>query len=765
MRCRPLGSRTLACRLLAALACLGLAGPAAAQRRVLYLDYVGPGAHDHASRVNARVAMNAIAQASGGQFTVTLLTDPSGLDAAALAQYDALVFFTCGELPGTAPLRAALFDYVAAGKGFVGLHSATASFNSWPEWGPFIGAHFVNHGSDHVPGTIRVEDPTHVAMQGFSDPFAWTDEFYLFRGPEHDTITPFTRRGLHVLMTLDQATPTPARPTAQPQFPQLDDSDLPLAWTRTHGAGRVFYSALGHRPEVWDNAQFRAHTLAAIRWALFDGDADGLHDRWEQSWGLRDYDAAAVNGPDGDPDGDGRTNAQELTADTHPRGFAQRFLAEGATSNFFETRIGVLNPNPTFTSRVQLRYQLDDGSVQTDRITLGPRTRRTMTPPHGAAFSTLLVSDQAVVADRTMTWGLAGRYGSHAEASLGSPAVDWYFAEGATHGPFALFYLVQNPTDRVAEVDARFLRGPIGAGGPISRHYTVGAHQRLTVNADAIPGLEAADIAGEFHSSNGTPIIVERAMYLSRDGELWSAGVNATGATALSTSWFMAEGATGAFFDTFVQVANPSTSAARIRLTFQLPFGAPPVVRDFDVPALGRRTIPVEQVDPALAATSMSISLASLNGVPVVAERSMWWPGSAWYEGHATLATTATGTAWAVADGQTGGPDNALTYILVASGASPTSDSLRLLLVRDNGPPIERIYPDALTPNGRLTLDLGSAFPDVVGERVGVIVESMGQSSSGPVTPMPIVVERAMYNDVGGVFWSAGSNIVATRLR
>ena len=67
MRTRSIVLRVLA----AAVACLALASPAAAQRRVLYLDYVGPNAHDHPSRVNARAAMTAIAQASGGIFTVT----------------------------------------------------------------------------------------------------------------------------------------------------------------------------------------------------------------------------------------------------------------------------------------------------------------------------------------------------------------------------------------------------------------------------------------------------------------------------------------------------------------------------------------------------------------------------------------------------------------------------------------------------------------------------------------------------------------------
>jgi type 1 glutamine amidotransferase len=752
--------------LLAALACAALAAPAAAQRRVLYLDYVGPPAHDHASRPNARTAMTAIAQASGGLFTVDLRTDPTGLDAAALAPYDAIVFFTCGDLPADHPLRPALLAFVAGGKGFVGFHSATDSFYSWPEYGHFIGARFVTHGGDNRPGTIRLEDPTHVAMQGFTNPFSFVEEFYLFKGPSNTSIDRFTRRDLHVLMNLDPATPVPARPTPQPEYPQLDGTDLPLAWTRQHGAGRVFYSALGHLPATWDGAPFRAHAAAAIRWALGDGDADGLDDRWELTWGVRDYDAGGVNGPAGDPDGDGRTNAQEQAAGTHPRGFAERFLAEGATSIFFETRIGVLNPNPTFSSRVQLRYQLDDGSVHTDQVTLAPRSRRTMTPPQGAAFSTLLVSDQPVVVDRTMTWGLAGRYGSHAESSLGSPALDWYFAEGATHGAFDLFFLIQNPTDQAAQVTGRYLRGPVGGGAPVTRAYTVGPHQRLTINADFVPGLEAADVSGEFHSTNGTPIIVERAMYMSRGAELWTAGIDGTGVTAPGLNWFLAEGSTGTFFDTFVQVANPSSVQGRIHVTFQRPFGALPIERDFDVPALSRLTIPVDEVDPALAATALSVSIAATNGIPVVVERSMWWPGNAttWYEGHATLATNTTGTAWAVADGETNHVATARTYLLVASGVSAT-DSLRVTLCRDAGPPIERVYTDALVPNGRLTIDLSTAFPDIVGERVGVILESMGQSSSGPVTPMPIVVERGMYNNVGGLFWSAGSNMVATRLR
>ena len=44
--------------------------------------------------------------------------------------------------------------------------------------------------------------------------------------------------------------------------------DLPLAWQKAHGSGRVFYTALGHRSELWDDARFRVHLREAIRWAL-----------------------------------------------------------------------------------------------------------------------------------------------------------------------------------------------------------------------------------------------------------------------------------------------------------------------------------------------------------------------------------------------------------------------------------------------------------------------------------------------------------------
>jgi len=46
------------------------------------------------------------------------------------------------------------------------------------------------------------------------------------------------------------------------------DRDFPVAWTKTYGKGRVFYSTLGHASESWDNPVIQSMYFEAIRWAL-----------------------------------------------------------------------------------------------------------------------------------------------------------------------------------------------------------------------------------------------------------------------------------------------------------------------------------------------------------------------------------------------------------------------------------------------------------------------------------------------------------------
>jgi hypothetical protein len=269
-------------------------------------------------------------------------------------------------------------------------------------------------------------------------------------------------------------------------------------------------------------------------------------------------------------------------------------------------------------------------------------------------------------------------------------------------------------------------------------------------------------VSGVVESTNGVPIIVERAMYLTRNGQTFGGGHGSAGVTSPSTSWFLAEGATGDYFDTFVLIANPSTAAAELTATFMRPDGST-VVRHYTVAPQSRRTIQVDAVDPALAATSVATSIVSTNGVGVIVERAMYWPGpqltaAFWHEAHNSPGATETGTLWALADGETGGPPvSTTTYYLIAN-TSPFAGTVKVSLLFENGePPAERTF--TVPANARLTVSVPTDFPVSAGRGYGALIESLGPA------PAQIVVERAMYSNAEGVVWAAGTNALATRLR
>ena len=152
-----------------------------------------------------------------------------------------------------------------------------------------------------------------------------------------------------------------------------------------------------------------------------------------------------------------------------------------------------------------------------------------------------------------MTWG--GGYGSHAETALLAPSQTWYLAEGSTAGDFNLFYLLQNPNSTAVQASVRYLR-PSGQA-PVERSYTLLPNSRKTiyVNGEG-PSLASTDLSAVITAD--APIIAERAMYTNKPGQPFAAGHESAGVTAPAMTWFLAEGATGPFFDLFVLVANPN---------------------------------------------------------------------------------------------------------------------------------------------------------------------------------------------------------------
>ena len=131
-------------------------------------------------------------------------------------------------------------------------------------------------------------------------------------------------------------------------------------------------------------------------------------------------------------------------------------------------------------------------------------------------------------------------------------------------------------------------------------------------------------------------------------------------------------------------------------------------------------------------------------------------PGTTWQEAHNSAGATVTGTAWALAEGELGGPRSVETFVLIAN-TSAVGGSARVTLLLEDGGALTKTF--ALNANSRSNVSIAADFPGAAGKRFGTLVESLG------ATPVQIVVERAMYWNAPGVVWAAGTDALATRLR
>ena len=439
-------------------------------------------------------------------------------------------------------------------------------------------------------------------------------------------------------------------------------------------------------------------------------------------------------------------------------GIFTRYFAEGATSTFFDTRIALLNATGRAATAV-VRFQKTDGSEVVETVNLDPIARTTVDPEllglTNAEFSTVIESDQPVIADRTMRWDASG-YGSHAETSIGRPLTQWYLAEGATLNGFDLFYLVQNPNNSAAHIEVRYLLpAPLT---PVVKTHTVAARSRFNIwvnTQDA--ALASAEVSAVITSTNQVPVIVERAMYRAVGLQTFGAGHEAAGVEAPGLQWYFAEGATGPFLDLFFLIANPTSQAANVTARYLKPDGSV-VVKTYQVPENSRFNIWVDYEGAELADTAVATTFEVTNGVGVVIERALWWGGdiTQWYEGHNSAGAQATGTKWGLADGEVDASNGTETYILIGN-TSLTTGTARVTLVFEDGTQQSRDF--ALPASSRTNVAVSVEFPSAAGKRFGAIVDSIG------ATPANLVVERAMFNDAGGVTWAAGSNAFGTRLR
>jgi type 1 glutamine amidotransferase len=219
--------------------------------RILYFTHAAGYRHDVIPL--SRTVLTQLGRRSGG-FEVTATEDVSEFSTENLERYAAVMFYTTGELPMSAAQKMALLDFVRSGRGFLGVHSATDTFYTWPDYLDLVGGYFNGHPW-HQAVTIEVVDPGDPLVGFLGTSWQIEDEIY--------QIGDFDHRGSRVLLRLD-----PKSVDLSKDGVHRRSYGWPLAWTRSYGQGRVFYTALGHEASVWQDARYQQILTNAILWCM-----------------------------------------------------------------------------------------------------------------------------------------------------------------------------------------------------------------------------------------------------------------------------------------------------------------------------------------------------------------------------------------------------------------------------------------------------------------------------------------------------------------
>jgi putative membrane-bound dehydrogenase-like protein len=183
-------------------------------------------------------------------FTLETTDDTTTLTPEKLKDTRAIVFYTTGDLPFTPQSYAAFEKWINDGGSFFGIHCATDTLHHNPDFIKLIGGEFDGHpwNADKTV-TIKSDDDANPAAKPFVGGWTRQEEIYEFKNFDPATV--------RVLLSLDME-------KTELKKPRL----TPVAWCKTVGKGKVFYTSLGHRDDVWTSDVYQQHLIAAIRWLL-----------------------------------------------------------------------------------------------------------------------------------------------------------------------------------------------------------------------------------------------------------------------------------------------------------------------------------------------------------------------------------------------------------------------------------------------------------------------------------------------------------------
>jgi type 1 glutamine amidotransferase/sugar phosphate isomerase/epimerase len=204
-----------------------------------------------------------------GAFEPTFSNDLELLKYPAIKQFDAVYLNNvCGMVHNDPDVREVILRFVREGGGIGGHHAVTFANNNWPEFAEMMGGWA---GAHHIePQVLKVEDAASPLTKSFgAASFEHTDEFYIF--PPY---SPYSRARQRVLLSIDvekSDRATANRFCAQCTRP---DQDYAVAWIKTYGKGRTYFTPLGHTTSFYTDPRWTEHLLAAIQYILGDLDAD-----------------------------------------------------------------------------------------------------------------------------------------------------------------------------------------------------------------------------------------------------------------------------------------------------------------------------------------------------------------------------------------------------------------------------------------------------------------------------------------------------------
>lgn len=224
--------------------------------RVLLFEKIN-GFRDGPSVDAARAAFTGLAERNN--WTLRTTDRGGAITDANLRNVDVLIWNNVSGDVLTLTQRAALQRYIERGGGFVAIHGSGGDPSYFWDWyaDELIGARFIGHPMDPQFHDARIIVQGESAIGRDLAP-GWTmnDEWYSFASNPGDT-------GATIIASLDESTYEPGFASGR----DLRMGEHPIVWTRCVGAGRSFYSAIGHRPEAYSDTNHLRLLEQGITWA------------------------------------------------------------------------------------------------------------------------------------------------------------------------------------------------------------------------------------------------------------------------------------------------------------------------------------------------------------------------------------------------------------------------------------------------------------------------------------------------------------------